>query len=67
MRTSLLLALIVAAASGCTLSVHPILNVNDLTTDVDLTGTWQHAVAEGEAEPGDPEKWTLTGFANNAS
>ena len=67
MRTSLLLVLIVAAASGCTFSVHPILNTDDLTTDIDLTGTWKHAVAEGETEPDDPEKWTLQGFANNSS
>jgi hypothetical protein len=27
--------------TGCTCSVHPILNESDLTKDVDLTGTWE--------------------------
>lgn len=67
MRTSLLLALFVAVASGCTFSVHPILNADDLTTDVDLSGTWRQVDDDGNGDEDQPEHLTLQGFANNSS
>ncbi len=43
MRTLTVLALLASTMvlTGCTCSVHPILNESDLTKDVDLTGTWE--------------------------
>lgn len=53
--------------SGCTFSVHPILNKQDLTTDVDLTGTWKQQLPADAKPRSSPAVVTLEGFDNNTS
>ena len=67
MRSPLLLVALVAALPGCTFSVNPILTSSDLTSDVDLTGTWEQQVPIGAEPRSKPTVVTLDGYDNNSS
>ena len=50
MRFSMIVACLLTAIflSGCVYSVHPILDDSDLTTDIDLAGTWKSVSEDGK-------------------
>lgn len=53
--------------SGCTCSVYPVLTDDNLTNDVDLTGTWRE---EAQGKPNDrsqPAVVSLEGYADHTS
>jgi hypothetical protein len=66
MKCLLPLVVLLIAAPGCTLSVHPVLNDSNLSKDVDLSGTW-----EQRPPPKNDPKWkpiivSCSGYKQNS-
>ena len=67
MRSVIFIVVCAIATSGCTFSVHPILTKDDLTKDVDLSGTWERVVPPDAKSSLQPVVVSLDGYDENTS
>lgn len=67
MRSEMIAATFVALLTGCTFSVHPVLTLENLTSDVNLTGTWERQAPPRQGVPAREIVMSFDGFDNNSS